>query len=430
MSRARRVIAIIMGGGRGTRLRPLTRDRAKPAVPLAGMYRLVDIPISNCINSNLNQIYLLTQFNTASLHRHIREAYKFDSFGSGFVEILAAEQNEAGEAWYQGTADAVRQNLLHLAVGDDDLVLILSGDQLYRMDYRSLIEQHTRTEARVTVAATFVPEKEAFAFGLMRVQEDLSIAEFVEKPEDPELVRSLFVPPDIRSTLEDDSDTDYCLASMGIYLFEGAVLKDALRTTEKDFGKEIIPRLREAGGLFAYTFDGYWEDIGTVRAFFEANLRLTDDIPPFNFFDAENPIYTRARYLPAAKVNRCDVNRAIIGPGSIITAASIKRSVIGIRSHIREGSTLSNTVMLGAQSYDSDARRAQTRDLGQPELGVGKECIIEGAILDMNCRIGDGVHLSPEGLADGPYLDDTVRIQDGVLLVTKNAVIPSGTKLE
>lgn len=419
-----------MGGGRGTRLRPLTRDRAKPAVPLAGMYRLVDIPISNCLNSGLNEIYLLTQFNSASLHRHIREAYKFDSFGGGFVEILAAEQNDAGEAWYQGTADAVRQNLSHLGLADDDLVLILSGDQLYRMDYREMIEQHEQTNARVTVAATFVDEAEANALGLMRVQDDLSILEFVEKPQDPDVIRSLFVAPEIRSQLADTSDRNYCLASMGIYVFNGSVLKDALRTTEKDFGKEIIPRLRAGGGLLAYTFDGYWEDIGTVRAFFEANLKLTDDIPPFNFFDADNPIYTRARYLPAAKVNRCDINRAIIAPGSIITASGIHRCVIGLRSHIREGSTLSHTVMLGAQGYDSDFRRAQTRDLGQPELGVGKNCRIQGAILDMNCRIGDDVHLSPEGLPDGGYLDDAVRIQDGVLVVTKNAVIPSGTRIE
>lgn len=423
-----RVIAVIMGGGRGTRLRPLTRDRAKPAVPLAGMYRLVDIPISNCLNSGLNQIYLLTQFNSASLHRHTREAYKFDSFGGGFVEILAAEQTEEGEAWYQGTADAVRQNLVHLAIADDDLVLILSGDQLYRMDYQRMIAQHQQTSARATVAATFVPETQAGAFGLMRVRDDLSISEFIEKPSDPGVITGLHVSPGIRRQLSDESDLNYCLASMGIYLFNGAVLKDALRTEEADFGKEVIPRLLAEGGLFAHTFDGYWEDIGTVGAFFEANLSLTENVPPFDFFDAANPIYTRARYLPAAKVNRCNIDRAIIAHGSIVTAASLNRCVIGLRSHIRADSQLSNTVMLGAQYYETEAQRTQTRDLGQPELGVGKNCRIDRAILDMNCRIGDNVTLSPEGKAEGAYLDDAVWVRDGVLVVTKNAIIPDGTQ--
>lgn len=395
------------------------------------MYRLVDIPISNCINSGLNQIYVLTQFNSASLHRHIREAYKFDSFGGGFVEILAAEQTEAGDLWYQGTADAVRQNLVHLACEDDDLVLILSGDQLYRMDYRKLIDQHLETQARITVAATFVPTREAHAFGLMRVQEDLSISEFVEKPTDPEVIESLLASPEVRAAgrTGDEADERCCLASMGIYLFSGAVLKDALRTSGTDFGKEIIPALHEQGRLYAHPFDGYWEDIGTVHAFFEANLRITDDVPPFNFFDADNPIFTRARYLPAAKVNRCDLERAIMAPGSIITAARIHRSVIGLRSHVRDDSILSNVVMMGAQFYETDAVREETKDLGRPELGVGKKCHIEHAILDMNCRIGDDVHLSPIGKADGRYLDDAVQIRDGVLVVTKNAVIPSGTRI-
>lgn len=424
-----RVIAVIMGGGRGSRLRPLTRDRAKPAVPLAGMYRLVDIPISNCINSGINQIYLLTQFNSASLHRHIREAYKFDSFGGGFVEILAAEQTDAGDNWYQGTADAVRQTLLHLSVADDDLVLILSGDQLYRMDYKAMVTQHLEKQARVTVAATFVPESLASAFGLMRVEQDLSISEFVEKPQDKEVLDSLIVSDEVRAAGGAEGHHRSCLASMGIYVFNGDVLKDALRGNDSDFGKEIIPGLRDGGGLYSYPFDGYWEDIGTVAAFFEANLRLTENVPPFNFFDADNPIFTRSRFLPAAKVNRCDVERAIVAPGSIITAARIHRSVIGIRSHIRDDSILSNVVMMGAQYYETDNTRLQTKDLGRPELGVGRKCHIENAILDMNCRIGDDVHLSPAGKPDGTYLNDAVWIRDGVLVVTKNAVVPSGTRI-
>lgn len=428
MKRTRRVIAIIMGGGRGTRLRPLTRERAKPAVPLGGMYRLVDIPISNCINSGLNEIYLLTQFNSASLHRHIREAYKFDSFGGGFVEILAAEQTESGDAWYQGTADAVRQNLIHLACEDDDLVLILSGDQLYRMDYREILRQHVDTKARVTVAATPVPESQASAFGLMRVQEDLSINEFIEKPQDPAVVKSLYVPPQVRSRIQDQGDTNYCLASMGIYVFDGDVMKRALQSELTDFGKEIIPSLRESGGLYSYPFDAYWEDIGTVRAFFEANLRLTEDYPPFNFFDAENPIYTRARYLPSAKVNRCVVDRAIISPGAIITA-SVRHSVIGIRAHIRANSVLEDTVMMGCEFYETEEDIALNRKLGRPDVGVGEDCQIDGAILDMSCRIGHRVSLSPKGKADGTYLDEAVWIQDGVLVVTKNAILPDGTRL-
>jgi glucose-1-phosphate adenylyltransferase len=415
-----------MGGGRGTRLRPLTRDRAKPAVPLAGMYRLVDIPISNCLNSDINQIYLLTQFNSASLHRHIREAYKFDSFDGGFVEILAAEQSERGENWYQGTADAVRQNLIHLNCEDDDLVLILSGDQLYRMDYRTIVQQHRATGARVTVAATPVHESQASAFGLMRVGSDLGIAEFVEKPKDPAVLASLRVPPELRSRIPDPSGDGYCLASMGIYVFSAGVLKAALQNDDADFGREIIPSLRKDGGLFAFMFEGYWEDIGTVAAFFEANLRLTDAVPPFNFFDAEHPIYTRARYLPAAKVNRCDIDRAIIAPGTIITASRIERSVVGIRAHIRQGSSLVNTVMMGAQYFETEHDRSENRRLGRPDMGVGHNCHIENAILDMNSRIGDNVRLSPAHKPDG-YDDGVVAVRDGVLVVTKNAVIPDGT---
>ncbi len=424
---ARRNIAVIMGGGRGTRLHPLTEERAKPAVPVAGMYRLVDIPISNCINSGLNEIYLLTQFNSASLHRHVRESYKFDSFGGGFVEILAAEQTPRGERWYQGTADAVRQNLMHLGCKDDDLVLILSGDQLYRMNYQQIIEQHLQTKARITVASTPVSLDVAPQFGLMRVRDDLSISEFVEKPKDPDVIRSLVVPPELSRRLSGHSER--CLASMGIYVFDGGVLKESLASEATDFGKEVIPSQRDAGGLYAYMFEGYWEDIGTVRAFFEANLRLTDPVPPFNFFDESHPIYSRARYLPAAKVNRCDVERAIIGPGSIITAASVHRSVIGLRSHIREGSALKNTVMMGAQYFEMDEQRAENVRLNRPDLGVGARCRIEGAILDLNCRIGDDVVLSAHEKPDGEYLGGVVRIRDGVLVVTKNAVIPSGAQL-
>lgn len=417
-----------MGGGRGTRLHPLTRDRAKPAVPLAGMYRLVDIPISNCLNSGLNQIFLLTQFNSASLHRHVRESYRFDRFGGGYVEILAAEQTEKRADWYQGTADAVRQNLHHMDVGDDDLVLILSGDQLYRMDYRSILDHHEATGAAVTLAATPVPDYAASAFGLMRVQPDLRIQEFVEKPSDPAIIRSLAVPASLRSRIRDSSPTEYCLASMGIYVFGGRTLVDALDNEQPDFGHQIIPGLLGSDALFSYMFEGYWEDIGTVRAFFEANLALTQDVPPFNFFDGENPIYTRARYLPAAKVNYCAIDRAIIAPGCIVSAATISRSIVGIRSHIRDGSRLSNCVMMGAQWYESDEDRTENRARGRPDVGVGRDCQIEDAIIDVNVRIGDGVHLSPAGKPEG-FTHGPVTVRDGVLCVTKNGVIPDGSRI-
>lgn len=417
-----------MGGGRGTRLHPLTRDRAKPAVPLAGMYRLVDIPISNCLNSGLNQIFLLTQFNSASLHRHVRESYRFDRFGGGYVEILAAEQTEKGSNWYQGTADAVRQNLHHMDVGDDDLVLILSGDQLYRMDYRTILDHHVSSGAGVTVAATPIADREASSFGLLRVHDDLRIEEFAEKPKDPAVISGFAVPPALRERIHDESATSYCLASMGIYVFGGRTLLDALENEHTDFGHQVIPSLLGSDALFGFMFEGYWEDIGTVRAFFEANLALTDPMPPFNFFDADNPIYTRARYLPAAKVNHCDIDRAIIAPGCIVSAASIRRSIVGIRSHIREGSRLTNCVMMGAEVYESDADRAESRRLGRPDIGIGRGSVIEDAIIDVNVRIGDDVHLSPAGKPEG-FTEGPIVVRDGVLCVTKNGVVPDGTRI-
>ncbi len=416
-----------MGGGRGTRLWPLTRLRCKPAVPLGAMYRLVDIPISNCLNSGLNQIYLLTQFNTASLHRHIRESYRFDAFGHGFVELLAAEQTEAGDSWYQGTADAVRQNLVHMNPADDDLVLILSGDQLYRMDYRTILRQHADTGAEVTVAATPVDTSLASQFGLMKVSEDLKVTEFVEKPKDPGVIRDLLVPERLKSTLK-DADGDRVLVSMGIYVFSGRALRDALKSEGTDFGKEVIPSFLGSDKLFCYLYEGYWEDIGTVRAFFEANLKLTDTVPLFNFFDADRPIYTRARYLPAAKINQCDIDHAIVANGCILSAARIERCVIGVRSNIREGSTLVNTIMMGAERIESEAERAAQSARGLPPMGVGTGCHIENTILDANVRIGNDVRLSPDGKENGWNQGD-VFVRDGVMVVTKNAVIPDGTVL-
>lgn len=425
--RKRRVISVIMGGGRGSRLYPLTKLRCKPAVPLAAMYRLVDIPISNCLNSGYNQIYLLTQFNTASLHRHIREAYRFDVFGGGFVETLAAEQTEEGENWYQGTADAVRQNLQHMAPEDDDVVLILSGDQLYQMDYRQIVREHLESGAEVTVSATPVDRSLAHAFGLMKVDESRKILAFVEKPTDPKVVDELVLPPSLSSSREGDGG-ESVLVSMGIYVFSGAVLRKALDSKHADFGKEVIPSLLSGGRLYSHIFEGYWEDIGTVRAFFEANLRLTDDVPPFNFFDPDNPIYTRTRFLPAAKVNHCDMSRVIVAGGSILSAARLERCVIGVRSHVREGSRMRNVIMMGSERIESEEEQLEAVESGLPGLGVGRDCDIEGTILDANVRIGDGVRLSPEGKPDG-FKSGAVIVRDGVLVVTKNGVIPAGATI-
>lgn len=418
-----------MGGGRGTRLYPLTMERCKPAVPLAGKYRLVDIPISNCINSGLNRIFLLTQFHTASLHRHIQTTYHFDPFGGGFVDILSAEQTEKTSDWYQGTADAVRRNLMHFRSFPHDLVLILSGDQLYRMDFREILEQHVRTGADVTIAAIPFPTSKVEGLGLMKVNDDLSITQFVEKPKDPKVIDSLTLSPKLEATLKNaEKGEKHCLASMGIYVFNRAALADALDNKMTDFGKEIIPGLLNNKRLYAHIFEGYWEDIGTVRAFFEANLALAQPLPPFNFFDPGAPIYTKDNHLPASKFNQCDVDHVVLGDGSIIENSSIKHSVIGIRSHVRPGCILEDVVMMGADTYESADQQAANASQGRPNLGLGKNCKIKGAIIDKGARIGDDVELDAAGKADGDYPHGVI-VRDGVLLVPKGGVVPSGTKI-
>ena len=420
------VVSVIMGGGRGTRLHPLTSERCKPAVPLAGKYRLVDIPISNCLNSGLNQIFVLTQFNTASLHRHIQETYKFDPFGGGFVDILSAEQTQKGETWYQGTADAVRQNLHHFNTEDDDLVLILSGDALYKMDFDAVIEQHRRTNAAVTIVAKALPTSQVQGLGLMRVGDDLSIKEFVEKPTDPAVIEGLALGEALAANLHGSKDEKYVLANMGIYCFNMRVLRESLDNSYTDFGKEVIPHLLGKVSLMGYVFEGYWEDIGTVHSFFEANLSLTDPVPPFNFFDGEHPVYTRARYLPASKISEARLVKVIAAGGAIIDNADIERSVVGVRSVIRGGNRFRNVVMMGADFFETDAQRAENRDLQRPDIGVGKNCHIENAIIDKNARIGSNVRLSPEGKPD-MFEQGDVIVRDGVLIVLKNGVVPDGT---
>jgi len=422
-----RVISIIMGGGRGTRLYPLTKDRCKPAVPLAGNYRLVDIPISNCLNSGLNRIYILSQFNTASLHKHIQQTYKFDPFGKGFVDILAAEQTGDKESWYQGTADAVRQNMHHYGLRDDDLVLILSGDQLYHMDFRPMIEQHLRCQSDITIAAKPLPSDQVSGLGIMRVDGELRITEFVEKPKDPALIAGLALGGEARAALADKSDRPYCLASMGIYLVSGQRLRAALADPfQADFGKEVIPGMVQSHRLTAYVFDGYWEDIGTVGSFWECNLTLTDPVPPFDFFDGKHPVFTHARYLPPAKINGARSHRVLLADGCIVDVADLERCVIGVRSVIRAGSRLENTVMMGADRYERPEDFARNAALGQPDIGVGPGCHIRRAIIDKNARIGAGCRLSPLGLAEKAETP-AWYVRDGVLVVKKNAVIAPGT---
>ncbi len=405
------IVAVIMGGGAGTRLFPLTKDRAKPAVPLAGKYRLVDIPISNCINSDLRRIFLLTQFNSGSLHRHILESFHFDTFSPGFVEILAAEQRIDRTDWYQGTADAVRQNLMHINSYPHSLVLILSGDQLYRMNYHTIIEQHVASGAEVTVATTPVQADVAGGFGIMEVAEGGQITRFVEKPTDPAIQATLSGYP------------DRLPASMGIYVFNRDVLDDALAGREVDFGKHIIPRLIESRRVYAYQHEGYWEDIGTIRAFYEANLDLCEPLPQFNFYDSSAPIFTHARYLPATKIIKSQIERSILADGCIINDAHIDRSVIGVRSRIQAGAIIRNSLVMGADFYDSPDRLPLP---GAPVMGIGHGTQIDRTIVDKNARIGDGVRISPEGkpdFVDGPDF----YIRDGIVIIPKHGVIMSGT---
>jgi glucose-1-phosphate adenylyltransferase len=423
------VLAVIMGGGRGTRLYPLTKERCKPAVPLAGKYRLVDIPISNCLNSGINRIFLLTQFNTASLHRHVQNAYHFDSFGQGFVDIMAAEQTEKNADWYQGTADAVRRNFVHFRAYPHDYVLVLSGDQLYRMDFRKVIAQHIATGADVTIAALPVPASKVEGLGVMRADDNLQIKQFAEKPKDPAVVESLTMSPALEARLTTPSKEKRCLASMGIYVFSRGVLKDALDNTMRDFGKEVIPSLLGKKRLFAYIFEGYWEDIGTVRAFFDANLALAQPVPQFNFYMHTTPVYTHARFLPATKINRCTIDHVVIGDGSIITDTTLKHCVIGIRAMVRDGSHLEDVVMMGADFYESDEEMKENAVRGIPNVGVGRGCDIRRAIIDKNARIGDGCVLSPDGKPPSSDFPHDILIRDGVLIVAKGAVIPPGTKI-
>src|SRR6184192_2177570 len=382
-----RTLAIIMGGGAGTRLFPLTKDRAKPAVPLGGKYRIVDIPISNCLNSGLRSIYVLTQFNSMSLHRHIQASYKFDNFSRSFVDILAAQQTPEASQWYQGTADAVRQNMRYFLERSFDYYLILSGDQLYRMDFRTLLHQHIQSGADITLATKPIHRQQVAEFGIMQSGVDRRITRFVEKPKDDSVLEEMKMSRELLRAVGSSEDEELFQASMGIYIFNREILVKCLDNDLADFGKDVIPQSIKDRQVNAFIFQGYWEDIGTVRAFYEANLDLTDLVPEYSFFDTEAPIYTHPRFLPGSKINGATLRQAIISDGCIISDAHLERCVVGIRSIIQSGATIRNTIVMGADHFELDL----ATESGRPPIGIGRNCVIDRAIIDKNARIGDGV---------------------------------------
>src|SRR5438270_2553622 len=415
-----RTLAIIMGGGAGTRLFPLTKDRAKPAVPLGGKYRIVDISLSNCLNSGLRSIYVLTQFNSMSLHRHIQASYKFDNFSRSFIDILAAQQTPAGSQWYQGTADAVRQNMRYFLERPYDYYLILSGDQLYRMDFREILHQHIRLSADITLATKPVAKHQVSEFGIMRSDIDRRITGFIEKPADETALREMKMSRELLRSTGSNEDEELFQASMGIYVFNRNVLIESLENDLVDFGKHIIPMAIKDRHVSAFIFKGYWEDIGTIRAFYEANLDLTDVVPEYSFFEPESPIYTHPRFLPGSKINGATLRQAIISDGCIISDAHLERCVVGIRSVIQSGATIRNSIVMGADYFELE----QTDSSNLP-IGIGRNCVIDRAIIDKNARIADGVVITPEGKPLN--LDaENYFIRDGIVVIPKDAVIPAG----
>jgi glucose-1-phosphate adenylyltransferase len=422
------VLAVIMGGGAGQRLAPLTKLRAKPAVPLGGKYRLIDIPVSNCINSGLMRIFILTQYNSASLNRHIARTYRFSHFTNGFVEILAAEITPERPDWYQGTADAVRQSLSHLDDYKGDTILVLAGDHLYRMDYRDFLDRHERTGADITVAVTAAREEEASGFGLLKTDEAGRVIEFSEKPKGDAL-NAMRVDTTALGLSRDQAEKRPFLASMGIYVFRKELLHRLLideMSGATDFGKHIIPEAISHYNVQAHLFDGYWEDIGTIGAFYRANIEMTLPLPPFNVFDAEAPMYTRPRYLPGSKLLDCRIQSSIITEGCIINGATLTDSIVGIRSRIEHGARLEGVLMMGADFYQKLDEMQADIDRGLPRIGVGANCFIRRAIIDKNARIGSGVQILNESRRL-EYEGDGYFIRDGIVIIPKNSVIPDGT---
>ena len=421
------VLSVVMGGGQGSRLFPLTKYRAKPAVPLAGKYRLVDIPISNCINSGLRRLYILTQFNSVSLHRHISQTYKFDQFSSGFVEVLAAQQTFTDDSWYQGTADAVRKNLAYFMNHDWDYLLILSGDQLYRMNFQQIITQHAETGAEVTIATIPVPRAQAQGLGIMQVAADRQIVRFVEKPKEPAVLDSLQLQPEWYERLGIHHESEeLLLASMGIYVFNRDVIIRLLENALVDFGKHIIPNAIDTHRVYSFVYQGYWEDIGTIRSFFEANLDIASELPRFNFFDMTAPIFSRPRFLPGSKINGAHVDHAIVTDGCIINHSRISNSIVGLRSVVGEGCELRRVVSLGCDYFESAESIRENEQLGRPRVGIGRNTRIENTIIDKDARIGDNCVISPAGKPESVN-HDLYFIRDGIVIIPKNGIIPHGT---
>ncbi len=422
----RNVISFVLGGGRGTRLSPLTKYRSKPAVPLAGKYRLIDIPLSNCINSGMNRIYVLTQFMSVSLHRHIRQTYRFDAFSGGFVELLAAQQtSDTGTDWYQGTADAVRKNLRYIQQDGVEQVMILSGDQLYRMDYAEMLETHRKTGADVTISALPVSREDARSLGVMRTDASGRVVGFLEKPQTDEEINLVRIDPTWIDAQGIQSDGRECLASMGIYLFDRDFLVDILnKTTYEDFGKEVFPAAFRARHVQCHLFDDYWEDIGTIKAFYDANLSLAGSNPPFDFHVPSAPIYSRARFLPSTVVEDAQIRGSVVADGCRIKkGAVIENSVIGLRCVIGENVTIRNSILMGADFYETNGlpRAGET-----VPIGVGDGSVIDGCILDKNCRIGRNVHINNGANLENSDEHEVCVIRDGVPVVEKGATLPDG----
>ena len=413
------ILAVILGGGRGTRLYPLTKLRSKPAVPVAGKYRLIDIPISNCINSHIYRIAVLTQFNSVSLHRHITQTYQFDVFHTGFVNIWAAEQTFTSEGWYQGTADAVRKQIFQIQSTQAEYVLILAGDHLYRMDYDEMAHFHWDNKADITVAVQPVPAEEATRLGLCKRDPSGRIVRFAEKPKDPLILADMVSRPN-------DPIRPY-LGSMGIYMFKTKALLDLLEDNAfDDFGAQVIPHALSDYDIYGYNFEGYWADIGTIRSFYDINLSLTQPKPPFNLYDAEHPIYSHSRFLPGSTIERCAIEHVLIAEGCFILDSEIRNSIIGMRSMIRSGAKVLNSIVMGADYYESDCGIDCPEDGEKPPIGIGHDSHVEGAIIDKNVRIGHNVIIKP--FPRGVDIEnDSWTVQDGIVVIPKNVTIPPGT---
>ena len=425
----KKVLAMVLGGGAGTRLYPLTKLRAKPAVPLAGKYRLIDIPVSNCINSEIFKIYVLTQFNSASLNRHLSRAYNFSGFSDGFVEVLAAQQTKDSPDWFQGTADAVRQYLSTIEDWDVDEVVILSGDHLYRMDYRLFVQRHRDTNADITLSVVPIGEKNASEFGLMKIDPSGRVVEFSEKPKGDELKNMRVDTTKLGLDAQQAAEKPY-IASMGIYVFKKQVLVDLLKKSleQTDFGKEIIPGASDTHNIQAYLFDGYWEDIGTIESFYDANLALTEQpTPPFSFYDEQAPIYTRSRYLPPTKLLDSRITESMIGEGCIIKQCRIHHSVLGVRSRVMDGCTIEDSLLMGADFYEAAPERKTQAETGGIPIGIGANTTIRRAIIDKNARIGSNVMIiNKEGVQEAQREEQGFYIRSGIIVVLKNATIPNG----